>query len=214
MSSSTHNVNVDTTQAGKSKTRSRRKKLGNSQEFNEILSRVNGISVSERIRLTKSLAGQLGFVTYKPNGASTNGERSQGSSVKKREKAAPTFSRPNPLKNTVFEADLNLAKQELKAAKERAGGVALPASDLAVVKYTVALTAYKAEKMKLVLVDEDVSRQKRDRSPEPAAAKSAKQKGSGSQKGKGFVNRVTSVFSGNAGKEQNASASQDATMKE
>jgi hypothetical protein len=158
----------------------RRPKSGNSELFQEILSSANALSVTERVRLVKSLAGQLGLVTV---GAQ---ELLDGKTVKKSKgKAAGppmevTLQRPNPLKGTKFAIEKDLAYKALVAAKQSAGGEKLPLEHPAVAAYAAALGAYKAAHSELQVVftpsamipqqiksAKTKARTTSDRSPEP-----------------------------------------------
>lgn len=131
---------------------SRKPKQGNSELFNELFSAANALSVSERTRLVKSLAGQLNLSVI-----GTGELLSRGSTpAEQKVKAAPPPKeavRPNPLKGTRFEADKRLAYQALIAAKEAAQGAKLPEDHPVVVHYKTTLDAYKAEQGRLRLVD-------------------------------------------------------------
>lgn len=131
----------------------RRYRSGNSDLFNQILSAANGLSVAERTRLVKSLAGQLGLLTVggqllldKPD--SSGGKKGKTSKSGESAEAAPLF-RPNPLKGTKFWVDKESAKADMLKAREAAGGAQLQPGHPAVTAYAVALKAYKDEQAKL-----------------------------------------------------------------
>jgi len=152
----------------------RRPKKGNSDEFNRILSAANALSVSERTRLVKSLAGQLGLITIGSGELLRNAGKQ--APPKKESTKQQAVVRPNPLKGTAFDSEKKQALQALQEAKKAASGAQLPKDHPAVVRYAAALSAYKAEHEKLRVVETDTqqsesnksrARKHADRSPEP-----------------------------------------------
>lgn len=126
----------------------RRAKSGNSQLFNDILSAANALSVAERTRLVKSLAGQLGLLTVGGQSlVSAGSKESKKPKSNKAPKGEPV--RPNPLKGTMYEQEKEAAKAALVKARDEAQGAQLPGDHPAVVAYAKALSAYKTEKDKL-----------------------------------------------------------------
>lgn len=134
---------------GDAKRRPRRPKSGNSELFNNLLSAANQLSVAERTRLVKSLAGQLGLLAVggqtlidKPVSTGKTRKEDHGTEV-------PTV-RPNPLKNTKFWLDKEAAKAAmLRARDEKGPGAKLPPDHEAVKAYAQALKLYKEEQAKL-----------------------------------------------------------------
>lgn len=164
------NTHSDDPKANNKVVRERKKKALNSDDFNLILSSCNTLSVNERVRLVKSLAGQLGLFVTTP---AALGYTQIGESKKGKPKTKEVV-RPNPLKGTLFETKLNGAKELLRKAREAAGGAELPASHEAYVQYAQALQEYKQEKQKLAPVITPVVasgnnpvKKKRERSLEP-----------------------------------------------
>lgn len=131
--------------------RGRKPKQGNTELFNEVLSAANALSVSERTRLVKSLAGQLSMVVV---GSGELLERAVSAPKKKDEKkSAEGTHRPNPLRGTSFEVAKDQAYKALVEAKKASPGAKLPENHPAVIQYGSALAAYKAEHKRLQPVD-------------------------------------------------------------
>lgn len=131
--------------------RIRKPKDGNSQLFNEILSSSNALSVSEKTRLVKCLAGQLSMVAVGAGELIKKAENPQPKTTKSEAKpVSGSATRPNPLKGTKFEHDKVIAYKALVEAKKALKeGEQLPPNDPRVVNYKTALDAYKAEHAKL-----------------------------------------------------------------
>lgn len=185
--------------AGATPRRERRPKQGNSEKFNKLLSEANELSGSERIRLIKSLAGQAGFICIKPTGSSQNSARRE---AKPRVPRANNV-RPNPLRGTKYDVELELARQALREAKDGAGGALLSQDHPAILGYKKALEAYKAAKSQLAVVD-TARVPKRDRADDQSVASTpgAKPQKKQSVRGrivasaKGAANAVASVLPG------------------
>lgn len=128
--------------------RNRKPKNANSDLFDELLSAANALSVSERTRLVKSLAGQLGLVTV--------GSAELISKKSVVEKKAPQNvvvpPRPNPLKGTSFDIQKSAALEQLRQAKTAAGTTKLSDDHPAVLQYAAALASYKEEHKRLAVV--------------------------------------------------------------
>lgn len=207
---------VTQTSQGQKVQQRRPKKQGNSEKFNELLSGANQLSVAERVRLTKSLAGQLGLYVGAPKGSPAAEEKiRRGPTLGASQQAV---KRPNPLKGTSFEKLVEDAKQGVREAKARLGGAMLPKDDPALVKLTEALKAYKAEKERLAPVATTSAGQ----NPAPVARGSKKRNASKSPEGthrnpKDLISSATGAFSavarrisGNAkGKDQEHSSMEE-----
>jgi hypothetical protein len=128
-------------QSIKDSKRDKRPKAGNSELFNEVFSASNALSVTEKTRLIKSLAGQLGLVVV----GSADLLRQAKPGTQKREPDRPKVVsvRPNPLKGTRFEIEKDQAYKALVEAKKAANGEKLPPDHPSVVAYATALKAYK-----------------------------------------------------------------------
>jgi len=171
--------------SGKSR---RQPKSGNTQLFNELLSASNSLSVSEKLRLTKSLAGQLGFVLVGSGEILARGDTPKVKSSDRTKVKDPV--RPNPLRGTQFELEKNQAYQALVDEKRLNGGAKLPQDNPAVLRYAAALAAYKAEYKRLQPVaphglatksakpsqkaSKDRARKTSERSPEPRTSTTSK----------------------------------------
>jgi hypothetical protein len=158
----------------------RRRKQANSLKFNEILSAANCLSVSEKTRLVRSLAGQVGLVTF---GSGELIAKQSNKPSGKVGKPAMQVNRPNPLKGTKFQLEKETALQRLKEAKSGFGGEKLPPNHPAVVAYVHALQAYKAEHAKLVPEESSgpalgssslMKKRVKDKSPEPGGGPARK----------------------------------------
>lgn len=161
----------------------RKPKQGNTELFNELLSRANALSVKERTRLVKSLAGQLNLVVVGSSDLLQKGKAQQ--EKKKVEQKAQPEVRPNPLKGTQFEVEKDRAYKALVDAKVRAQGAKLPENAPEVIAYATALAAYKAEHKRLAPVIQQVpvpqqknkARTTSNRSPEPPGTNSSNKRG-------------------------------------
>lgn len=137
--------------------------------FNNLLSSALVLSTNEQVRLIRSLAGQRGLLVLSADQvARLKGPlvSERGRSAKKDEgkQGLHTVTRPNPLKGTAFEVEMNDAKAAVKQAKAQNGDQALPVDHPALVRYTNAVAAYRAEHKKLTVVGQ----------PTPAPAPSKK----------------------------------------
>jgi hypothetical protein len=181
-------VTVDQSKAGNvddgAKRRQRRPKSGNSELFNDLLSEANRLSVAERTRLVKSLAGQLGLLTV--GGQSLIGQPASAGEPKKAKQGRVSEDTPpvrqNPLKGTKFWVDKEAAKAAMLKAREDGGGAQLPQNHPAVTAYALALKAYKDEQAKLKPVDTQSVQQvvqsaKQTGSKKRAASKSPERSG-------------------------------------
>lgn len=104
--------------------------------------------MNERIRLCKSIAGQHGLVVLSVKQASELSNKKVLVDTRKGEEPLVP-SRPNPMKDSVQQKDLDSAKAELRARKEALKVDQLPQDDPAWVKFTQALGAYKAARESL-----------------------------------------------------------------
>jgi hypothetical protein len=114
--------------------------------FNELLSSVNRLSVNERVRLIKSLAGQHGLVVQTPaalvRATGTSGAaRDQGDVERKKRQ-----QRPNPLRGTAPFQELEEARNALRVEKERLMTKVLPKDNLVFRQYEAALASYTVAK--------------------------------------------------------------------
>lgn len=127
----------------------RHPKSMNSKLFNDILSACNQLSVQERTRLVKSLAGQLGLLTVGGQtllhsvAETTEPKKGKTSDAKRQD------VRPNPLKGTKFESEKEAAKAAMIKARDDNGGAKLPDDHQTVVSYAKALHLYKEEQNRL-----------------------------------------------------------------
>jgi len=139
---------VDTRQG-----RGRRQRKGNSESFNNLQSAALDLSVNEQVRLIRSLAGQRGLIVLSADQVSRlKGTALGGGPATGQEREPKVLVRPNPLRDTVFEKELNEAKAALKKAKEIGGGKELTPDNPAVLAYKAKLHAYKVEHQRLVPV--------------------------------------------------------------
>lgn len=166
-------INVQKDSAGR-----KRPKQGNTQLFNEMLSASNALSVSERTRLCKSLAGQLGLVVV--GSADLMKQAKPAAEGKAVVPPKEVNVRPNPLRGTQYELAKDQAYKALIEAKKAAGGEKLANDNPSVIAYATALNAYKSAHKALVPVGTPVVhptgeatstkrkvRTTTDRSPEP-----------------------------------------------
>jgi hypothetical protein len=123
--------------------RKRVPKSGNSELFNEILSGFNALTNSEKLRLVRSLAGQVGLVTLGANDvvSAKAGNVNKGTTTT----TNTVVERPNPLKGTKFQVERDNALIALREAKKAAPDGKLPPDDPTVLRYKTAVAAYKAE---------------------------------------------------------------------
>lgn len=147
---------MDTTAEGGGQSqgnRRRRTKQANSESFNTILSAANTLTVNERVRLVKSLAGQHGLLVFSAQqvaGMQAPKESAPSDEVGGKSKTMPVPR--NPLKNSVFQKTLDAAKLALRQEKEKLGVAELPTDSPIWVQYTQALQAYKLERTRLGIV--------------------------------------------------------------
>jgi len=152
MEQSTHvptDVNDDPGVSTRRRKRQRKPKNLNSESFNEILSAANVLSVNERVRLIKSLAGQHGLVVLTPSQVSS---LNQTTEVVKHQGETMSSVKPNPLKDTIFDRNVQDARKSVKTAKTEAGGGDLPKDHPAMLQYAAALSAYKEQRKNLGIV--------------------------------------------------------------
>lgn len=175
---------------------SRKPKQGNSELFNEILSAANALSVTERVRLTKSLGGQLGYTVVAMQGQVSlpKGEKGGKNHVTNRE------MKPNPLRGTKFQVEKDLAFNAMVEAKRGNNGKELPTDHPAVLRYKTALNLYKQAQSELKPVEASApleqSQQPRQSSKKRVKATSPEPGGSiASRLRKQVKNAVTRSFS-------------------
>lgn len=193
--------------------KTRMKKSANSKEFNDLLSSANQLSVNERTRLIKSLAGQLGYIVVKPAVGGqppvSNGDHGRGRSAH----GSNAVVRANPLRGTAFEQRLEAAKLAVKRAKEELKVNVLEVVHPAMQEYTAALKSFREEKAKLKPVggvaNPSAKAVKRDRSPEPMASSNAEMDIDASaptskKKASGVVQALSSVLSSSSPKKKSS----------
>lgn len=130
----------------------RQKKAGNSVLFNQLLSDANGLSVAERVRLVKSLAGQQGLMVSASTAVMQSADGVKPQNQKKKNSDQQVIVRPNPLKGTAFQKALDDAKAGVRSAKEDMGLAKLPDNHPAAINLIAALSNYKSEQTRLAPV--------------------------------------------------------------
>jgi hypothetical protein len=135
----------------------RQKKSGNSALFNQILSDANGLSVAERVRLIKSLAGQQGLVVTAATTLQTVEVAKPRGQKKDDDHRVTVAVRPNPLKGTAFQKALDDAKAEVRRAKEELKVAKLADDHPAAMMLMAALSNYKSEQKRLAPMEQPLS---------------------------------------------------------
>jgi hypothetical protein len=195
----------------------RKKKEETSDLFDQTFSVVvTQLSVKERTRLIKAVAGTLSLVVVPPDhvlvpSKTVAGKPKSVEPGRVRQRTTP----PNPLKGTKLEEDLLLARKKVQERKAILAVDKLPTEDPTLMAHEAALKAYKAEKEKLKLSQPAAlpltaariknKRKASERSPERAEAVD-----DSPQKSGGVFNRVKEAVVGKKTKTPKQTAKADA----
>jgi hypothetical protein len=173
------------------------------------MSACNQLSVQERTRLVKSLAGQLGLLTV---GGQTLLTGVAEATPRKKSGGPPAQQRdvrPNPLKGTKFEKEKEEAKASMIKARDANGGAKLPDTHPTVVAYAKALQIYKEEQNRLKPIEQQLATAQNSKSKKRGASKSPLREGSNTlfQAGAALLGRKST-------RNKRTAASDDAAMEE
>jgi hypothetical protein len=134
----------DTEQGKVAPNRRRRKpKQPNSHEFHEVFDRAIALSVTEKVRLIRALAGLQGLVVNNPKPSQVQSEPAQTKAQKRVKESLPVSD--NPLKGTTLQQNLLAAQAAVREKKASLGVDKLSPDDETLGALKAAMTAYQVE---------------------------------------------------------------------
>lgn len=122
----------------------RKKRSGNTGAFKEISDSFNAISVAEKVRLVKSLAGQVGLVALGPEQIARLHPSGAVAALPNRKRQADAA--PSRWKNLPESVEASEAYKALRAGIAANGGQKLSTDHPLLVRYSAALVALKLRK--------------------------------------------------------------------